>query len=689
MHLPSIAAVVSLIAVLVLPASGEEHDLYVEHELLKVVDPAVTLSRTLPLAEGDGKITVEVVARISPKTDLKKQPGGWWYYLEFQDEEGHYLTGAYKGPKLTPEAKTFRELSSYIPAGTGRLRIGVGAKGKTYQQVTVLRVVHHRPVIVARQPADGARVPDNTPLFAWESAAPRVTVEISRDAAFAEGDTIRVPVQLRSELELTQVLKPGMWHWRVTNLDGEASAVRRFEQTVPAEADTAGPTLRAEHQYLPDPSSPLVIDVAGQAKVRSIRFEANGSASEPQQQPLGRASWSPPGGWRPGVTRVTVRAEDEHGNASERLVYVSHAQPPPAKVTWTRRHGVRLEGEKEPFLPMAMYMVRDHQMARVEAAGFNLVQHYGADGGDNTVTQAWLQAAHANELKAFVAFDRKKLAVLDLDFVAERVGALFAEPALLAWYLFDEPELVSHGVHPYKLEAVADLIRKLDPFHPVLLTLYHERYLPEYRNCFDVYLTQAYHRKPDSVRKEAIYTCKLLAEAKGPGSLIVHNYIPFASSDSNRCAAFIAVMYQNGVFWWGWWDDYFMRQFKKRGRRFEKRFQTIEGDADRRAAFEKELSAITADLTGLAPVFMAPGDPRVWEEGDVSFYLKATAGTVWLIAANTSASPTEVSTEPLPELKGIRALKRQGVATEITVDNGRVTLELDAFGVAVLSGSRQ
>ena len=104
--------------------SGEEDGRYVEHELVKVTGQHVTFVRRLPLGEGDGKVSVEVVAQINPKTELKQQPGGWWYYLEFQGEDGGYLTGAYKGPTLTAEPKMFRELSSYIPAGTRHVRIG-------------------------------------------------------------------------------------------------------------------------------------------------------------------------------------------------------------------------------------------------------------------------------------------------------------------------------------------------------------------------------------------------------------------------------------------------------------------------------------------------------------------------------------------------------------------------------------
>ena len=243
MACPAIAGVMLSTAQCVRAAEQAQ---YIEHELLKITDPLVTFVRRTPIGEGDGKISVEVVAQINPGTELTKQPGGWWYYLEFQGDGGRYLTGAYKGPKLAAEPKTFSGLSSYIPAGTRQMRIGIGAKGKTYQRVTSLRVIHHRPAVALQSPADGASIADNTPRFEWQSPAQRVVVEISRDTAFSKGDTMQIPVQLASESELKQALAPGAWYWRVTSLDGSASAARRFVQTAPADADTAGPTLEVE-----------------------------------------------------------------------------------------------------------------------------------------------------------------------------------------------------------------------------------------------------------------------------------------------------------------------------------------------------------------------------------------------------------------------------------------------------------
>ena len=69
---------------------GQETAPYVEHELFSLTEPAVTFSRKLPLAEGDGEVEVEVVAQVNPETELKVQPGGWWHYLEFQNEDGRY-----------------------------------------------------------------------------------------------------------------------------------------------------------------------------------------------------------------------------------------------------------------------------------------------------------------------------------------------------------------------------------------------------------------------------------------------------------------------------------------------------------------------------------------------------------------------------------------------------------------------
>jgi len=691
-RLSRVTAMLAIVAALSLgiPASlwAQTEIEYVEQDLLTVEEPFVSLREKLPVREGDGEIAVQIEARINPDTDLEAQPGGWWYYLEFEGEAGRYLTGLYKSPALTEETQRFPEVKSYIPTGTQAIRVGVGAEGKTYQQVTSLRVLRRSSKVSPNTPADGSSIADNTPRFAWDTAAQRVTVEVSHDPAFPREDTERVAVQMRREVQFPQALAPGTWYWRLVTMDGVASAPVKFEQTAPVDADTTGPELDVGHQYIAQAQGPLVAKVRDGSTVTRVTFQANEAPAAPVQVVDGRASWTPPGGWQPGLTRVTVRVEDEHGNASGKLVYVSHAETPPSAITWTSHRGVQIEGQEQPFFPLAMYMVRDFEMPKVKAAGFNMVQHYGADGSDNGTTSAWLKAAEENDLRAFVAFDRTKLANVDMDFVAERVATLFSEPALMAWYLFDEPELPSHGVHPYKLKAIADLIRALDPFHPILMALYHEHFIPEYRHCFDAHLTQAYHKDPGGVRREALFAGGLLKEHGRAGSLIVHNYIPFASFESNRCNAFLAAMYQSGVFWWGWWDDYIMGRFATQGRGFQKRFEGLENREQQRAAFEKELTAIASELRELEPVFTGPGPRRVWEQGGVSFWLKEQGDVAWLIVANVSDVELWTTTHPLPELRGIPSMQVRGETETLTVEAGRVSLRLRPHEVVVCSGRR-
>lgn len=666
---------------------GREAGPDVEHALFSLPEPAVTFSRTFPLSEGDGNVEVEIEARINPDTELEEQPGGWWHYLEFQDATKRYLTGVYKGPKLTAEPQTFRQARSYIPAGTCFVRVGVGAKGKTYQLVTSLRVVHRRPAVRLTAPADGATLHDNTPRLEWASDARRFIVEMSSAPTFPDAATSRARVVLRHQHEVERPLDPGTWYWRVTNLDGAASRVRSFVQTAPAGADTSGPVLDVPHQYVTGRAEPLAVLVDDAGLVRAVSFEAGQSRGVARLEG-GRAAWAPAAGWEKGLTSVRVRAEDEHGNTSERLVYVAHADRPPARVTWTRHQGVHIERRGEPLLPLAMYMVRDFEMPRAKAAGVNLVQHYGADGADTATTREWLRAAHANGLKAFVAFDRARLAALDLEFVAERVASLMAEPALLAWYLFDEPELASHGLHPFELEAVTDLIHSLDPFHPVLLTCYHEHYISEYSDCFDAFLTQAYHTDPLKVRGEAVLSGGLLTEHGRMGSVIVRNYLPNASFESNRCAAFLAAMYQTGVFWWGWWDDYRLGRSEKAGERLHERFSGLADRAARRVAFETEMGRITGELAALAPVFTGPGKARTWEDGDAAFWLKETDGAVWLIAANAGADDAQAATGRLPELEGCTSMRRRRGDSILQVADAQLTIRLEPHEVAVFTVPR-
>jgi hypothetical protein len=145
-----------------------------------------------------------------------------------------------------------------------------------------------------------------------------------------------------------------------------------------------------------------------------------------------------------------------------------------------------------------MYQVPPEEMARVKKAGFNLVHMYTFEGSqDDVKAREFLDAAHANGLMVFMGFDRGNysghgLVQRNWGHVARRIAALRDHPALLAWYLFDEPDLAHQYVSPESMEEVYQLIRELDPYHPVIVTFAIDNSVGRYPRCYDVHWTQVY-----------------------------------------------------------------------------------------------------------------------------------------------------------------------------------------------------
>jgi hypothetical protein len=596
--------------------------------------------KTFPVPAGDGHVVCEIEGRLNPAKGDGKQPGGWWHFLEYQDADGDYLTGDYGKEALSQDFQTVTS-RAYLPTGVAQVVVGIGRKGQDIPDVRSVKVWHERPKIELVEPLPEAKIGDNTPRFAWCSRAERVTVEVSSTADFA--DAKAVPVEDANLLFWPQPLAPGTWHWRVRSVDGVVSGARTFEQTAPVDRDCEAPRIAVRSTFMAAPDGALAVGLMAGDSSEGVHVEAtvNNLAAKVVATPKG---WSvqPGKGWKQGLNRVRVRAVDKAANAVERQAYVTHISPAPPKVSWSMHEGVQIEGRDEPFFPLAMYMVRDFEMPRVKAAGFNLVQHYGADGAvDPAETRAWLQAAAKEDLKAFVAFNRKRLLAGDLDFVAERVGALMGEPALLAWYLFDEPELIKHGLSVRNLVRVRGLIGVLDPFHPVLLTCYHEHYLDEYACCYDAYLTQAYHDQPAAVLAEAEKTRVDLAKVDRAGSVIVSNQLPFLPYEQMRIQAALVALEQNGVFFWGWWDDYRMKKSGTPGR-LDKRFAGLADMAARRQAIEADTAKLTKELGALVPLLMAPGDPELTMVEGVLVWRKKVDGRDCFILANPAAEEKTV-----------------------------------------------
>lgn len=94
-----------------------------------------------------------------------------------------------------------------------------------------------------------------------------------------------------------------------------------------------------------------------------------------------------------------------------------------------------------------------------------------------------------------------------LELLRKEVELMRDHPALLAWYIADEP--VGQGVPADSLEAAYDLIKALDPYHPVSIVFMAPHMAEPYREVMDITMTDPYPVPHGRIREVGSYVNEL------------------------------------------------------------------------------------------------------------------------------------------------------------------------------------
>lgn len=96
-----------------------------------------------------------------------------------------------------------------------------------------------------------------------------------------------------------------------------------------------------------------------------------------------------------------------------------------------------------------------------------------------------------------------------LQLLREEIRALKDHPAILSWYVADEPE--GQGISAETLEEIYDIIRAEDPYHPITLVIMSAGPGRHYANSCDIIMADTYP-VPNSAASEVIGVIKGLQE---------------------------------------------------------------------------------------------------------------------------------------------------------------------------------
>lgn len=150
--------------------------------------------------------------------------------------------------------------------------------------------------------------------------------------------------------------------------------------------------------------------------------------------------------------------------------------PPPGGKEWRFDENNVLLLNGEPFLPFGWFSQGIDTWNPKD--GYTILQSYSREYFKDDEVRAWMDPIAA--AGAYVTFSpyspgfmnrgedlKRPLNDQEKEALRARVNALKDHPALLAWYMADEPELVP--VLPQRAQEIYEIVRDADPYHPCIM----------------------------------------------------------------------------------------------------------------------------------------------------------------------------------------------------------------------------
>lgn len=629
---------------------------------LTVDDPLsddVYITRLIPIKPGAWYNAECMLKTRGVLPALGKMPAvGAGLIVEWADPKGIWLSpGAYAcevyGDKDWHQQR-LRMLRAPLNAGYASIFLALRGKGTAWFDDFKMTQIERSVEKIS--PSMGATVNSNVPQLEWLYAqgVDKYRVELSRKDDFPVGETIVYEIETVNHMILPAPLDKGRWHWRVLAPGMVDRQPWFFTQTVAKDVDCMPPSIEAHHSRVLKPMAPVMVTAVDNSGATPVLTVSGPSAKRYIVTNKGRGNFAikPVGGWNKGLNSLVVTAEDANGNRSQSPFWVLFA-PKPEKTIVIDANGHYAENGNVIF-PLGIYEVDPIDMKNIQRDGFEVVHTYRWEGSqDDDAALKYLDACQANGLRAFIGFDRggsngNGIVQGNFEHVAKRVGALASHPALFCWYLFDEPEIQNQYVPPGLLIRFAELVRSLDPYHPVVMTTWGDG-MNKYRKTWDTHWTQSYAKPAEIVKTIASHRQLLLNNS--PITLLVHCYDQKQSQlkkakqpvdfekfepdgDWMRSAAFVGITKEVNGLWW-WW--------------YAPRTENFLTAAQVPKAWEA-LKQVVSEIRVIRPMLVANGTTQAGTVEDsgckIEWWAKKTQGKSLLIIVNTGEKEAQATISP-------------------------------------------
>ena len=326
--------------------------------------------------------------------------------------------------------------------------------------------------------------------------------------------------------------------------------------------------------------------------------------------------------------------------------------------------------DDEPFFPIGLYWLRASLLGEVARLGFNSGDYFYKLQGEEIA--ALMDAAADDrigvllELSDFIR-GREEPDRAAIEATVERYRQ---HPALLAWYIIDEP--IETNVRPEDVEEIYRRIRELDPHHPVYLVNNRPHTYADYLDGSDILAVDVYPvpRYPLTRVGKSVQAARWTSLDRKPVWLVAQAFGGVEHWPRPPTAVELRNMVFQGLV------------HGARGILFY-RYCGEEERAIQPSALWREVRTLAAELAELTPVLVtAEPEEEVIGTREVDVMLREYRGAYYLFAVNLTRSPQRLHV-PLYDLPPLRRVEGLFRSRTPRLQNGIFDADIEPLGVGI------
>ncbi len=508
-------------------------------------------------------------------------------FLQWADHDRDHVTGGSFPRGLHGDNDWTRHEVSFtwpIPEEVGyvHLMLGIEGQGTAWFDDVVVREVQPGwagPEII--EPEAGATVQTRRPLIEWEDLTPGgvdYEVEFSRREDFPADETLTVDAE-GTRVRPPLWLEPGEWNYRIIarmTREQPMPPARAHSFTIAQDAVAWPPEVTPQWGWSEEPRPEMAVEIGPPGIETEIAVTVNEQPVEVVAAEDHLLRFRPALDLEEGIHEVRIEVTGEGEPVVREAIFCN--KQPGNRVTF--REDRILLVDDEPFFPLGAYRDPSDSIEEVDGlleAGFNLTHDYLFEHAPQTVetARAYLDLLEEHDIMAFLGLSRSKLRDNDLAWVQRFVAGAMDHPALLTWYLFDEPEI--RGFTVSDMRRVNETVQMVDPFHPTSIVYCRPNVFDEWADAQDIHWNDPYPLRPTGPDRPLTMVedwVKLGREAVGPDRpvwtvLQGHDYrwrnveqaweehgVPYKPTrEDTRAMAFLALAAGTDGLIWYWWPN--------------------------------------------------------------------------------------------------------------------------------------